>query len=150
MRLTRYTDFALRVLIHLASHDEPSSIAQIARRYAISQNHLMKIVQDLGRAGFIATSRGRFGGIRLGRPATEINVGDVIRHTEEGFDLVDCSCCLIAGACGLPSVLNKAVSAFLAVLDRYSLADIASQRADLRFLFGADTMSLPERQASAS
>jgi Rrf2 family nitric oxide-sensitive transcriptional repressor len=148
MRLTRYTDFAMRVLIHLASHDEASSIAQIAKRYDISHNHLMKIVQDLGRAGFIATSRGRFGGIRLGRPANKINVGDVIRHTEEGFDLVDCNSCLIAGACGLPSVLHEATSAFLAVLDRYSLADIASRRGDLRLLFGSDTMSHENCQAS--
>jgi len=138
MRLTRFTDYAMRVLIHLASHDEPASIAGVAQRYGISKDHLMKVVQDLGRAGFIATTRGRTGGIRLARPANEIVVGDVIRHTEEGFDLVDCGACIIARACGLPNVLNEATAAFLAVLDRYTLADVATRRFDLRTLFGSE------------
>jgi Rrf2 family nitric oxide-sensitive transcriptional repressor len=142
VRLSRYTDYALRVLIHLASHDDgkSSSISVISKRYGISHNHLMKVVHDLGKSGFIAATRGRNGGIRLARPASEIKVGDVIRHAEDGFALVDCQSCLIAPACGLPSVLNEAISAFLAVLDKYTIADLAIRRVDLRLLFALDAV----------
>lgn len=137
MRLTRYTDYAMRVLIHLAARpDELCSIGEISRAYGISQNHLMKVVNDLAREGFIASSRGRSGGIRLGRPAGEINVGAVVRHTEEGFELVDCGSCVIAPACGLNGILNQALAAFMAVLDRYTLADLSVRKAELRGLFG--------------
>jgi Rrf2 family nitric oxide-sensitive transcriptional repressor len=137
MKLTRYTDYAMRVLIHLAVSDSDlSSIAEIARAYDISQNHLMKVVQDLGAAGYVETLRGRNGGIRLGRPADQINVGELVRHTEAGFDLVDCPNCLIAPACGLPRILNEATAAFLGVLDKYSVADLVGRRHDLRALFG--------------
>ena len=125
MRLTRYTDYALRVLLHLAAHpDRLCSVAEIARAYDVSQNHLMKVVHDLGKAGYVATLRGRSGGLRLARAPEEINVGEVVRHTEEGFDLVDCATCVIAPACGLTGVLGKALAAFMAVLDNYTLADI--------------------------
>lgn len=140
MRLTRYSDYAMRVLIHLASTDEPSSIATVAKLYGISQNHLMKVVQHLGKAGFVATTRGRTGGIRLARPADQIRVGDVVRQTEDGFELVDCGGCLIKRACGLPGVLNEAARAFLAVLDKYTLEDVSLRRADLRALFGIETL----------
>jgi len=137
MRLTRYTDYALRVLIHLAARSgELCSIGEISRVYGISQNHLMKVVNDLARAGFVASARGRGGGIRLGRPAAEISVGAVVRHTEEGFELVDCGQCVIAPACGMNSMLDEALGAFMAVLDRYTLADLTARRADLRGLFG--------------
>jgi Rrf2 family nitric oxide-sensitive transcriptional repressor len=140
MKLTRYTDYAMRVLIHLGSRDDGSgdglsSIAEIARAYDISQNHLMKVVQDLGRAGFVETVRGRGGGIRLGRPPRVINLGELVRHTEAGFDLVDCSSCKIAQACTLPRVLAEATRAFLSVLDNYSLADLLDHKLDLRRLF---------------
>ena len=139
MRLTRYTDYAMRVLIHLAAHPERlCSIAEISRAYGISQNHLMKVVNDLARKGFIASVRGRSGGIRLGRPAEEINVGAVVRHTEEGFDLADCTSCVIAPACGLNGMLNRALSAFMGVLDRYTLADLSTRKADLRALLGSE------------
>lgn len=136
MKLTRYTDYAMRVLIHVGTHDgRLSSIAEIARTYGISQNHLMKVVQDLGRAGFIDTLRGRNGGLRLGRPADQINIGALVRHTEGGFDLVDCSACRIATACGLPKVLAEATRAFLDVLDRYTLAEVLDRRSDLHAIF---------------
>src|SRR3712207_8826842 len=118
MKLTRYSDYALRVLTYLASHDRLASIREIATRYRISENHLMKVVHDLGRAGFVATTRGRGGGIRLARPASEIVIGQVVRHTEDSFDLVDCGSCLIAPPCGATAVLKEATDAFLAVLDR--------------------------------
>jgi len=136
MRLTRYTDYAMRVLLYLGARpDELSSIGEIARAYGISQNHLMKVVNDLARAGYVATVRGRSGGIRLARAAGDINVGEVVRHTEEGFELVDCGSCVIAPACGLTGVLGEALAAFMAVLDRYSLADLLERRVDLTRLF---------------
>jgi Rrf2 family transcriptional regulator, nitric oxide-sensitive transcriptional repressor len=138
MQLTRYTDYAVRVLLHVGARDEGdlSSIGEIAEVYGISRNHLMKVVQDLGQAGFLTTVRGRGGGLKLGRPAGEITIGSIVRHTETGFDLVDCSSCIIAPACSLPKIVNEAVGAFLAVLDRYTLADVLNRRADLRGLFG--------------
>jgi Rrf2 family nitric oxide-sensitive transcriptional repressor len=138
MRLTRYSDYAMRVLLHLGVEpDRRASIASIAEAYGISRNHLMKVVHDLGKAGFVESVRGRSGGIRLARPAEEINLGAVIRHTEDGFDLVDCTNCIIAPACGLTAVVNEALAAFLAVFDRYSLADILGRKADLLAVFGA-------------
>ena len=138
MRLTRYTDYALRVLLQLTVQDERLvSIGEISRAYSISQNHLMKVVQDLSRAGFVTAVRGRNGGLRLGRRPEEIRIGDVVRHTEDGFQLVDCSTCKVAPACTLPRGLNEATRAFLAVLDRYTLADMTSQRGDLRALLGS-------------
>lgn len=136
MKLTRYTDYAMRVLMHLGTRDDGlASIAEIARAYDISQNHLMKVVQDLGRAGFVETVRGRNGGIRLGRKPEDINLGELVRHTEAGFDLVDCAHCVIAPACGLTGVLAEATQAFLAVLDKYTLLHLLDRKSQLRQLF---------------
>ncbi|EJU11462.1 BadM/Rrf2 family transcriptional regulator [Sphingomonas sp. LH128] len=139
MQLTRYTDYAVRVLLHVGARDEGdlSSIAEIAQTYDISRNHLMKVVQDLGQAGFLETVRGRGGGLRLGRQANEITVGEVVRHTETGFQLVDCTNCIVRTACTLPRVFNEARRAFLDVLDRYTLADALTRRDDLRRIFRA-------------
>jgi len=132
MKLTLFTDYSIRVLLYLAARpDRRCSIAEIAQAYRISQNHLMKVVNDLARSGYIDSVRGRGGGIRLGKPPEEINVGALVRHTEEGFDLVDCPSCVIAPACGMTGVLKQAVSAFLDVLDKYSLADLMQKRAGL-------------------
>jgi Rrf2 family transcriptional regulator, nitric oxide-sensitive transcriptional repressor len=139
MRLTRYTDYAMRVLLHLAARgddDGLASIGEIAALYDISQNHLMKVVQDLGKAGFVRTVRGRGGGIALARPADQIIVGHVVRQTEEGFQLVDCTNCRIAPACTLPRALNEATAAFIAVLDKYTLEDLLDKRHQMRTLFG--------------
>lgn len=138
MQLTRYTDYAVRVLLHVGARDKEqrSSIGEIAEVYGISRNHLMKVAQDLGQAGFLTTVRGRGGGLQLGRPAEDITIGEIVRHTETGFDLVDCTSCIVAPACSLPRILNEATAAFLAVLDRYTLADVLSRRADLRGLLG--------------
>jgi Rrf2 family nitric oxide-sensitive transcriptional repressor len=136
MRLTRYTDYAMRVLLFLgAQPDRLSSIAEISRAYDISQNHLMKVVHQLGKAGYVATTRGRSGGIRLARPAEKINVGEVVRLTEEGFELVDCGNCVIAPACGLTVALDEALAAFLAVLDRHTLADLLHKKSKMVRLF---------------
>jgi Rrf2 family nitric oxide-sensitive transcriptional repressor len=129
MRLKSYTDYALRVLMHLAAKpDRLASIGEMARTYRISHNHLMKVVHDLRKQGFLEAVRGRSGGVRLGRPATEISVGDVVRHTEGSFDLVDCGSCVIAPACALTAALHEARRAFMAVLDGYSLADLVEER----------------------
>ncbi len=136
MRLTRYTDYALRVLLYLgAQPDRICSIAEIARAYGISQNHLMKVAHDLGKAGYVEGVRGRSGGIRLAKPADRISVGAVVRRTEEGFDLADCGSCVISPACGLSGVLSEALTAFMAVLDRYTLADLLKKRSKLLDLF---------------
>ena len=139
MKLKSYTDYALRVLMHLAARpDRLASISEIARTYRISHNHLMKVVHDLRKAGFLAAVRGRSGGVMLARPATEISVGDVVRQTEGSFDLVDCGSCVIAPACALTAALHEARRAFMAVLDRYSLADLVEDRnAGLRELLHA-------------
>lgn len=129
MKLKSYTDYALRVLMHLAVRpDRLASISEIARTYRISHNHLMKVVHDLRKEGFLDAVRGRSGGVRLARPAKEISVGDVVRHTEGSFDLVDCGSCVIAPACALTAALHEARQAFMAVLDRYSLADLVVDR----------------------
>ena len=138
MRLTLYTDYAMRVLLYLGARPgRLCSISEISGAYRISQNHLMKVVNDLVREGYVASVRGRFGGIRLGRPTTEINVGAVIRHTEDGFDLVDCGSCVIAPACGLTGVLYEALAAFMAVLDGYTLDDLLAKRFDIGALLAA-------------
>lgn len=133
MRLTLHTDYALRVLIYLATHDDRRcSISEIAEAYDISRNHLMKVVQELGRGGFIHTVRGRGGGFTLARPASEIIVGDVVRFTEPDLDLLDCGRCVINAGCGLVDPFKQAMLAFLAVLDRYSIADTAREKAWMR------------------
>ena len=129
MRLKSYTDYALRVLMHLAARpDRLASIAEIARTYRISHNHLTKVVHDLRKQGFLDAVRGRSGGIRLARPASEISVGAVVRDTEGTFDLVDCGSCVIAPACALTAALHEARAAFMAVLEGYSLADLVEER----------------------
>lgn len=131
MKLTRYTDYALRVLMHLAVRpDRLASISEMARTFRISQNHLMKVVHDLRTAGYLDSVRGRSGGVRLARPAEDIRVGDIVRHTEGGFELVDCASCIIARACSLTGVLHQALAAFIEVLDNYTLADLVRERSD--------------------
>ena len=138
MKLTRYTDYALRALIYLATHEgDLASIRQIAEAHGISQNHLMKIVQDLARAGFVETVRGRNGGLRLARPADRITIGELVRHTEADGGLVDCSTCRLARGCGLPAVFAQAREAFMTVLDGVRLTDVAGRPGAFRHLFTA-------------
>ena len=140
MRLTLHTDYALRLLMLLAlEHDAPHTIEEVARRYRISRNHLMKIVQTLAQAGLVAGTRGRGGGLRLGRPATDINLGAVVRATEDNFALVECfdadrNACVISRACGLRGPLEEALQAFFDVLGGYSLADLIRSPVSMRRL----------------
>ena len=151
MKLTRYTDYALRVLVYIGlCPDGQASIAEIAARYGISENHLMKVVQQLGRAGFLATSRGRGGGVRLGRQPELIRIGDVVRVTETDFDIADCENCMLGGQCKLTSVFAKATAAFLAVLDQYTLVDVIKSGDPLRALLHLGVVSRkPPRQVRA-
>jgi Rrf2 family nitric oxide-sensitive transcriptional repressor len=138
MRLTLHTDLALRLLMLLAIEpDQLHTIEEAARRYDVSRNHLMKVTQTLAQAGFIESTRGRKGGLRLARPATAISLGAVVRATEDGFDLVECfdpdrNRCVLTPACGLRGPLDQALQAFLATLDRYSLADLVANPGRMR------------------
>lgn len=139
MRLTQFTDYACRVLIYLGIHPERAvTIREIAASYDISRNHLMKVVNHLVNDGFIVASRGPGGGLRLARPPAEINLGAVVRSTEADQRIVECfgpdnECC-IAPVCRLKRVLAEALNGFLAVLDRYTLADLIERPKQLAAL----------------
>jgi Rrf2 family nitric oxide-sensitive transcriptional repressor len=129
MRLTGFSDYTLRVLMYLALHpDRFVTIPEIADAYGISANHLMKVAQHLAASGNVVTLRGPRGGLRLARPASAIHVGDVIRGTEPDRTLVACAGCAIQPGCALPGVLDKAMAAFMAVLDAYMVADLVASR----------------------
>ncbi len=129
MHLTRFTDYSLRVLIYLAvKGEERSTIQEIAGRFDISRNHLMKVVQDLSHKGYITAIRGKNGGLLLKKSPEEIRLGRLVRDTENDIELVECfgdkNECVITPACGLKPVLAEALRAFFAVLDKYTLADM--------------------------
>ena len=134
MQLTRYSDYSLRLLIYLALRPQRrATIEEVAAAYGISRAHLMKVAHELGQAGFIDTLRGRGGGLQLRRPPESLSVGEVVRHTEGRMDLVECfdpttSDCRIEPACALRGLLDEALEAFLAVLDRHTLADLIARR----------------------
>jgi Rrf2 family nitric oxide-sensitive transcriptional repressor len=138
LRLTVYTDYALRLLMYLALKDNGlATISEIANSYGISRNHLMKVAYELGAAGYIETVRGRGGGLRLAKPVGTIRLGDVVRHTEPDMALVTCfkpreEPCAIRRCCVLRDALERACVAFMEVLDGYSLADLVQPRSRLR------------------
>ena len=149
MRVTVYSDYSLRLLMYLAVRPERlSTIKEIAEAYDISANHLMKVVHQLGLAGYVETIRGRSGGMRLGRPAAEIGLGEVIRHTEPDMDIVPCfepenRTCPLSRACRLKSALDKARLAFMSVLDEYTLADLTSTPGPIRSFLGLSSVQSP-------
>ena len=133
MHITRYTDYSLRVLVYLAVQgDELATIQQIADSYEISKNHLMKVVHQLNKKGYIETVRGKKGGMRLQMAPEDINVGILVRETEQDLSVVECfssrNACRITPVCGLKSMFGEALAAFLEVLDRYTLADIINDQ----------------------
>ncbi|GHA55417.1 HTH-type transcriptional regulator NsrR [Amylibacter ulvae] len=137
MKLTSYTNFAMRSL-QLAALKSPNLIRvdDVVRVHGLARPHIVKVVHELGQAGYIVTQRGRGGGFRLAKPAEEIIVGDVVRLTEGSLDLVECfnpenNTCPLIGICKLSRALQDATRAFMAVLDDLTLADIASNRNDL-------------------
>jgi Rrf2 family nitric oxide-sensitive transcriptional repressor len=142
VHLTLHADYSLRVLLYLAARPgRPISTQEVSEAYAISKNHLVRVVQTLGRHGFIEVRPGRTGGILLAREPAEISVGEVFRVAEPDFHLVECfdrerNGCPISPACGLKGVLAEAREAFLAVLDGYTLADLLERsRPDLADFF---------------
>ena len=127
MRLTAYTDYSLRTLIFLAMNREQLvTIQDIADAHGIARNHLTKVVHRLGTLGYIDTVRGRNGGLRLGHEPADINIGEVVRHTETDFFMASCfdaasDGCMYSPACSLKGVLSRATAAFLDVLDSVTL-----------------------------
>ncbi len=130
MHLTLHADYALRVLLYLAANpDRVVSTGEVSDAYGISKHHLVRVVQGLGRHGFVEVRPGRSGGVVLARPPAEISVGQVVRNMEPDFHIVECfdpqtNTCPITPACGLIGVLNEATRAFLATLDKYTLEDL--------------------------
>jgi Rrf2 family nitric oxide-sensitive transcriptional repressor len=137
MRLTVYTDYALRVLMYLAlKEDELATIAEISVSYGISRNHLMKVAHRLGVAGYVETVRGRGGGLRLARRIEAIGLGEVVRFTEPDMAIVSCfkpidAPCAIRPSCVLRQALQKSRDAFMSVLDDYTLSDLVRPRGRL-------------------
>lgn len=130
MRLTAYTDYTLRTLMHLAvNRDRLVTIQDIADIHGISKNHLMSVVHHLGLTGMVETVRGRNGGLRLNKEPANIHIGDVVRSTETDFFMAECfdrenRACLYTPSCALKVVLRKATAAYLDVLDGVTLADL--------------------------
>ena len=133
MKLTFYSDYSLRLLMYVSvKRDGLVTIQEVADAYGISKNHLMKVAFELGRKGFVETVRGRGGGLRLARPPEKIGVGEVVRAMEQDFTMVECfdpktNQCVITGPCRLRGALSRALKAYFAVLDEYTLADLAGQ-----------------------
>lgn len=135
MRLTSFSDYALRVLMYaVAQGDRLITIEETAAAYKISRAHLMKVVNQLARSGFLRSVRGRSGGLALARDPGQIRLGDVLRATEPDFALVecfsDCNTCIITPRCRLRGALGEALAAFHATLDRYTLADLVLRPED--------------------
>lgn len=131
MRLTSFTDYSVRVLVHSTiKGGELASIREVSELYDISSNHLMKIVHHLGKGGYLKTVRGKNGGFRLGKPPEDIKIGDVIRYTEDDLNIVECfddekTTCQLKDNCGFEKIMTQALSAFLEIADNYTLADLA-------------------------
>ncbi|HYE36298.1 Rrf2 family transcriptional regulator [Methylocaldum sp.] len=145
MHLTRYADYALRVLIYLLRNPgRRVTVKELAEYYGISRNHLIKIVHDLGLKGYIQTTRGQHGGIQLRGDPAQITVGQVLRQMEPGFEIVECFGeerldCAALPDCRLKKALHRATAAFMAVLERYTLADLRAEKIQ----FAGDTLAFP-------
>jgi Rrf2 family nitric oxide-sensitive transcriptional repressor len=152
MRLTSYSNYCLRILMIAAARSpELTTISDVALSFNISKPHLVKCVHQLGAWNYLETVRGHNGGFRLARKAEEIRLGEVIRLTEDGFDLVECfdpktNTCPLMGCCKLENALQKAKSAFLGVLDALTLADISANGRELLRLVD---LPLPHRTGLA-
>ena len=153
MRLTRQTNYAIRILMYCAANDgQLSRIPEIAAAYSVSELFLFKILQPLVEHGLVTTVRGRNGGVKLGRPATDISLFDVVRVTEENFAMAECfendaADCPLIDSCGVNAALREALNAFFAVLMRHSIDEIVKSRTNINQLLGIDTLS-PRAMAS--
>ncbi|GLU27076.1 iron-responsive transcriptional regulator RirA [Brucella sp. NBRC 12950] len=154
MRLTRQTNYAIRMLMYCAANDgKLSRVPEIARAYGVSELFLFKILQPLVENGLVETVRGRNGGVRLGRAAKDISLFDVVRVTEENFAMAECfendaTECPLVDSCGLNSALREALNAFFGVLMKYSISDLVKARPNVRVLLGLDEDLEVERVAS--
>lgn len=139
MRLTIFTDYTLRVLIYLGVHQHEhrlTTISDVATAYGISENHLTKIVHHLAKQGYVETTRGKGGGMRLARAPEQVNLGDVVRGAEEDLAILECfqknnTACPIGPSCALAEILAQAMRAFFDKLDSHTLADLLTQREKL-------------------
>jgi Rrf2 family nitric oxide-sensitive transcriptional repressor len=141
MKLTRFTDYSLRVLIYLGLKDDGRvTIKEISEAYNISRNHLMKVVSLLTRMGYVDARRGPGGGIALARSAADIVIADVVRDMEDDLNLVECFCaegtCIIKPVCELKAVLGQALAAYLETLEGYTLKDLLRPKAQLVQVLG--------------
>mgnify|MGYP003571080964 FL=1 len=137
MQLTRHSDYSLRVLIYLALNPgRISNVSEIAQAFNVSRNHLVKVVHNLSKLGYISTTRGHGGGIALTGDAADISVGEVVRDTENTLEVINCikPRCPIYSACRLKGALDEATAAFLDVLDNYTIDDIARNKVVLKRL----------------
>lgn len=131
MNITRFSDLALRLLMYLGSRSEPmqatATVREVAELFNVPYTHLVKVVHQLGQQGYLITSKGAGGGLRLARPAEVIRLGEVLRITETSDAVIDCTTqpCPLAGACLLKGALDSAYAAFLDTLDQYTLAEVA-------------------------
>jgi Rrf2 family nitric oxide-sensitive transcriptional repressor len=147
MKLTRFTDYSLRVLMHLGLQENGRvTIREISESYNISRNHLMKVVSLLTRMGYLDARRGPGGGIALARPAIDICLADVIIDMEDDLNMVECFCsdgeCVIAPVCELRNVLDKALTAYLDTLRDYTLADLLTPKKKLSRLLGIGNQAI--------
>ena len=154
MRLTRQTNYAIRILMYCAANEgRLSRVPEIAAAYSVSELFLFKILQPLVENGFVATVRGRNGGVRLGKPATDITLFDVVRVTEDNFAMAECfendaAECPLVDSCALNEALRKALGAFFEVLEGYSIDDLVKARPSMRDLLGIGELP-PRLTASA-
>ncbi|MEW7865995.1 Rrf2 family transcriptional regulator [Aeromonas diversa] len=140
MRLTSYTDFGLRALLYLATlpEGELSSVGKVSALYDVSRNHMVKVINQLVKLGYLGSQRGKNGGIWLAVKPAGVNVGAVIRELEGNLDGIDCGSpvCHIVSVCLLKGALKEAMSAFLRVMDGYTLEDLLANRSELQQVFG--------------
>ena len=146
MRLTKFTDYSFRVLLHAVSLDQNclTTIEESALVFGVSRAHLKKVVLCLTQSGFLIGQRGRSGGFRLALPPAQINLGDVIRATEPDFDMVECfqtdNACRLTAGCRLPAIVIRATQNYLSVFDACTLADLVVKP---RFFMGPRAVSYP-------
>ena len=134
MLLTKHTDLSLRVLMHLSlQQGEMSTVKEVAEKYHVSQNHLVKVVHTLASLGYIQSIQGRGGGIKLAEKTANVSVGEIVRVMENTLEVFDCvgSNCPIAPSCILSVAVNEATHAFLQVLDNYEIRDLVTNRSQL-------------------
>lgn len=156
MRLTKQTNYAVRILMYCAANgDKLSRIPEIAKAYGVSELFLFKILQPLHKAKLVETVRGRNGGVRLNRPAEDITLFDVVKVTEDSFAMAECfdsgiADCPLVDSCGLNAALRKALNAFFDVLSEYTIDDLVKARPQISFLLGLETEEAPAVTARAS